>query len=710
MSESDIIYWASEPDPRKLAQNVTDRFAKYLRLLDRIGLIERYRSAVRRYFGNDAHGRGQSARLIGGGEQGELILAVANHFRSLIRTTKTLATSTRPSFDAMAEDDSADSAAACDLAERIWEHELDHGLEMHLDDAVERMIVAAEGGVLAAWDSMAGDIVQSGGPALGPDGQPTGEEAPPIREGEIVLETVGPWDVARDLAAPRRRARSAPWVIVRRKFHRWDLMARYPEDDAQRAIRSAPRCMLPDMEVVWRDIIQDGESDYIDILELYHDRTDALPEGRYARVVGDVMLEGGPLPYRRLPLVIKSPARYMGLEAGYTDVWDLMGLCEALDGVISNLITASDSLGDAPCGIPEGADVDERDLAGRKAFSWKWQEGMPAPQQWWTKPPDVSEGHIKVAQMLQEQLQVISNINGVVRGDPEASLKSGAALALVQAVAVQNSTPLQASAAELRRDVANLVLEIYQDFAATPRIIEVVGDEEIGTVDTFTSEKLGKFRRVRAELGNPMMRTIAGKVQLADALVDPAKFPPTPDDPPITREQYVGVMETGRLQPITKSMRSERLGIRYECEALSRGEPQPVLITDRDDLHLREHKALLDGRARSRLSPAAINAINVHIDEHGTSWMTKTLQNPGLLQAIGQPPMQMPMMPPGAPPGAANDNGAEPNAPANDNGAPPAGPPMQGDGMAAQVKQPQMPINPGTGERADVAGGMGGMQ
>lgn len=714
MSEADRIYWASEPEPRKLAQHVTDKFTRYLQLLDRIGLIERYRGAVLRYFGNDPHGKGTSTRLIAGGAQGELVLAIANHFRSLIRTTKTLATSTRPAFDAMAEDDSADSAAACDLAERVWEHELDHGLEAHLEDAVERMIVAAEGGVLATWDPMGGEIAQSGGPMLDPMGQPMmGEdgmplEQPPIYEGEIVLETVGPWDVARDLAAPRRRSKQMPWVIVRRKFHRWDMLARYPEEQAQHAIRSAARCIVPSFEVVWRDIVQEGESDYIDVLELYHERTPALPEGRYARVIGDVQLESGPLPYRRLPLVIKSPARFMGLEAGYTDVWDLMGLCEALDAVITNLITASDNLGDAQCAIPQGADVDPRgDLQGRKAFTWNWEVGMPPPNQWWMKPPDVSDGAIKVAEVLQEQLQVISNINGVVRGDPEASLKSGAALALVQAVAVQNSTPLQGAAAELRRDVANLVLEIYQDFADTPRLIEVVGDEEIGTVDTFTKEKLSKFRRVRAELGNPLMRTIAGKIQLADTLVDPSKFPATPDDPAITREQYVGVIETGRLKPITRSMRSERLAIRYECEALARGEPVQVLVTDRDDLHIREHKAVADGRQRMQMSPQAIMQLDAHIAEHGASWAAKTMQNPGLLQAIGQPPMQMPMMP-AAPPGP---DGAPMAGPPGDQPAPPVGPPQQGEpaqpGMGTEVKQPQMPIRPDTGERADVGAGMG---
>src|SRR5690606_360997 len=112
------------------------------------------------YFGFDPDGElGDSSDLEFGGEQGETIIARVNHYRSLVRSMLGLATSSRPAFDATASDDSADSMVSCELAEQIWDYELEVGLERHLRRADERMLVQSEGAVGVFWDPLSGDIV-----------------------------------------------------------------------------------------------------------------------------------------------------------------------------------------------------------------------------------------------------------------------------------------------------------------------------------------------------------------------------------------------------------------------------------------------------------------------------------------------------------------------------------------------------------------------
>src|SRR5690606_36444315 len=185
------------------------------------------------------------------------------------------------------------------------------------------------------------------------------------------------------------------------------------------------------------------------------------------------------------------------------------------------------------------------------------------------------------------------------------------------------------------RDLATLVIDLYRENARDERTIDIVGDDEIGTVRTFTGESLTAVRRVHAELANPLMRTIAGKKELADFYADPARWQ---TEPPLTRNQHIAFITSGRLEPLFRAGRSEAIGIKSECEALTRGEPVTALVTDSHEAHIREHKAILDGKQRMQLSPQAILLTSEHIQEHVRLWAELTLTNPALLAATGQRP------------------------------------------------------------------------
>ena len=698
----------------ELAAHISELFEGYLEELERRGRLQLYRESVRRYYGLSGDGGyGRSSAVTFGGEQGELALVNVNHYRSLIRGIRSLAASSRPAYKATALQDSSEALEQCTIADQLTLYDLDRGLERTLEAVEERMLVFAEGALGCFWDFTTGEIITTE-MVEGEDGEPVEQ---PIYEGGPKWEALSPFDLARPL--DHSGPEGLPWMIARRRVSRWDLAARYPKlaDDIHAS--SSPS---HDKHRIWtsRDL-RHMEHESVYVLECYYARCPALPNGMLARVVGEHLLEPPvPLPYRRIPIKIAQPSAELDEAVGHSDAWDLMGICQLYDAIVSNLATTADVAGIPNFQSGKDDDVKVSDIpGGGRHVKWNRSGGGPPPG--WIPPPDLDEGQVKLLQIIGEDMKAISGINSVVRGDPQASLKSGSALAMVSAMAVQYSSALQAAIADLRRDGVTINLENYQSFAQSPRLIEIVGEEHRGSIVEFSQDKLNLVKRIRVELTNPLMRTVAGKKELAEFLADPARWP---DQAPMTREQFIAFLESGRYEPLYRGERSSALGIKEETEALTRGEARPVLKSDHHQNHVREHLAALDGRARMKLEDQALKALLDHIDQHVELWKLTTMQDPAYLAITGQgpAPMPAPMGPPGAggpegPPGAGSPPG--PGGPT---------PPSGGDGglmnpevsvgaMGAELipgtnpasagqapSMPQMPRNEMTGGRASVGG------
>lgn len=754
MSEQPRTYWLTEQNPDDLGPFIRQRFTDYMEEMERSGRLGFWRLALRRYYGEDHSGGASSSRVTHSGEQGELSEVVANHYRSIITTLLSLTTASRPAFKGTASDDSAEAMTQVELCEQIWTDALESGgLEQEYVDAVRRMLVLQEAGVAVLWDPNAGTIVGAEEqPDIGQDGQPRTESVPApcgtcggsgavvadelgaempcdacggtgqdpvmtveqprtkavdIHAGDLEVMALSPYDVARDTGA--RSLRDPKWVIVRRRMSRWDLAALYPEHEE--TILGAPSVDAEDLDHgLWRgmgsETVSRQYTDQVYVLELYADRAPSVPQGRYARVVEDTVLEHGDLQYDRLPVVLAAPERLIDRGMGAAPTADLLGPQQAYDATLANIISTSDAFGRPNIIQAEGQDLDVEEVAGGlNLITYTPVEGQREPHS--MQMPEPSDSDLKLLDLLKALMQVLSGANDVVRGDPQESLKSGAALALVQAMAVQHNSPIQKAAAYVLREVAGRVIETYRVFATTERVIEVTGTNEIRTAKRFTGADLTKVHSVHVELANPLLRTIAGKMQIADKFVSgEIQWP----EGPLTREQYLAFLDSGRLQHLFRADRSEAIAIREESEAMQRGEPVQVLVTDDHAAHIREHKALLDGRGRLMLPEPAVAAVIDHINEHIAQWQGLSMSNPALLLATGQQPAPMPMglgapMPGGPPPGGGGGGGeAEvPDAAA----PPPTGPaalPGTGDevGEAPGAPNARMPMNPATGERVQL--------
>lgn len=243
-----------------------------------------------------------------------------------------------------------------------------------------------------------------------------------------------------------------------------------------------------------------------------------------------------------------------------------------------------------------------------------------------------------------KDMETISGVNAVVRGTSPSGTTSGAALALLQNQSISYMSGTQESYVKLVSDVGTATLRLMRDFAMAPRIISIVG-KNAGGMESFTGEDLSNVDRVVAELGNPMARTAAGRVELAAQLIQ-SGFIKSPDE-------YLMVVETGNLDALTEGSVKPLQFIREENEAMLKGEQVQAIVTDNHRQHILEHVSILNSNEMRQDPVLSANVLN-HVQAH-----INYLQDPmvaNLHMLLGQQPMQAPQPPaallPMATPGA----------------------------------------------------------
>jgi hypothetical protein len=208
-------------------------------------------------------------------------------------------------------------------------------------------------------------------------------------------------------------------------------------------------------------------------------------------------------------------------------------------------------------------------------------------------------------------------------------------------MALQFTSGLQQSYVKLIEDVGTALIHILKDFAHTPKFIALVGKNNKSMIKEFTGDKLSAINRVVVDVGNPLSRTIAGRVQMAEQLLQMQLIK--------TPQQYFSVMETGRLENVFEDEIDQLLNIRSENERLLEGEPVDATLLDPHRLHIMEHRGVL-ADPELRKDPTLVNNTLNHIQQHINYLRTA---DPDLLALIGEQPLAPPMQqpPPGGPGG-----------------------------------------------------------
>jgi hypothetical protein len=674
----DSVYFAADTS-EKAASYLQHKTKEWFQNISVNNYLNKIKKSWAAYHGNYY---ASSHEITFGGEQGELVNLAVNHYSNLCTHMLNMVTGSRPSFQCRAINTDRKSKIQAELGNGLLEYYMrEKRLERNIKAAVEYAIVLGSGFVKMEWNATRGeisdylDISPEDIASFDEEGNPLDEDGnmlspTPIYDGDVDFYTLSPFDVAFD---PTKETPDLhEWVVIRTFVNRYNLKEKYPEY-AEEIMRIGTKDTQNSNNRI--SLTSFSKTDDIPVYELYHKRTEACPEGRFMMyLTSDIVLEDTDMPYRDLPIFRIAPRNVLGTPFGYTSMWDILPLQDAVNSLYSTIMTNNNAFGVQNILNPQGNNLKVNQLEGGLNFiEYNQTVGKPEPLQLTSTAPET----YNFLGMLEKTMETVSGINSVARGNPESSLRSGTALALVQSQALQFMSGLQQSYIQLLEDVGTGLINILKDFADAPRIAAIAGISNTSKMVTFKSEDLEAINRVVVDVGNALAQTPAGRAQIAENLLQMGLI--------TTPERYLEVLNTGNLKTATQGITSELDTINSENEALLKGQSEVIAIaTDHHAMHIREHRSVLSDPAL-RLDSELVARTLAHINEH-----IRLLQetDPNLLSIIGE----QPLAPPGGSPINPQQQGGMP-------GAQGASAPLQGTPMTQA-----MPGMPSPAQAPDILG------
>jgi len=652
-------YWASKPT-EEVGHDVVRRIEGYYEYIRKNGRIALWRRAYEAYYSSVRSG----GQVYNSGELDEYTNVDVNDFRNLLLHLKSMIMAQRIAFDPQAINTDHDSMSQVILSRSILENELREGdLEDVADTVIENGLVFGEGYVELSWDTNGGATYT------------TDDEGEPVREGALEMYVYTPTDIIFDYT---RTDTKHDWYITRRLKNRYDLMAKYP--DLEEEILHANVSTQQKDTIFGVEIMDD--SDLIPVFVLHHKPTDALPEGRYLEMVGpDAILNEGPYPHETLQIYPMQPSTQRGTPFGYSVSFDLLPLQEAVNNLYATVATNQANFGVQNILVPEGHNLSVQSITdGLNLLTYNPNVGKPESLNLTNTPREIFD----FIQMLSQKMETIAGVTQVARNSANVGQLSGAAMALLQATAIQFNSDLQRSYTKFMERVGTGIIQIYQDYADTERVAAVVGKANKPLMTSWTKEDISGIQRVTVDVGNPLTRTTAGKVSLADSLLQAGMVE--------NADQYLQVIDTGRIEPLIQGKRDELLNIKSENESLSEGKVVKAVVTDNHAMHVIEHKSVI-ASPQARNTPKILEATLAHIQEHINQLRTG---DPAVLQLTGQQPL-----PPEQPAQAPMAGGSAIPQP----GGMTEKPQTAADSGVNMPNEPNMPKNPMTGNSFNMADG-----
>lgn len=624
-------YWATKPT-EEIGSYLQSKIDNYSEYIDITGMMSLWKKSYRTFY----NGFYNAGRVQDYGEQGEYKKFSVNHYKNLLQHLKVLTTQRRPSFDAKAANTDYKSMAQTVLANGLLDYYMrQKRLEVFTNQAVLKGLLYGEGYIHSYWDPSIGkefsvddmpddnlkesamEVVRED--TMDEDGEDIKQQI--VREGDIVTETLSPINVIRN---PRHKnTEDNEWYIIRRFKNRYELAAKYPEfaDEIKTTDNKYENEDDVRLEKISAELF---DEDIIPVYTMYHKSTAAVPDGRQIEFINsDTIMFDGILQYPDIPLIKIIPDWLDNTIFGYTIGFDLLPIQESLDMITSSIITNQNAFGVSSITASKGSGVEVSTLSGGMKLIEFNGDKKPEPLDLLRTAPEL----FNFFQTLTHMAETISGVNSVARGNPESNLKSGAALALVQSMAIQFSSDLQNSYTQMLEDLGTLLINMLKKFAKTPRIAMIAGKNKKGYMKEFSADDLNQIERVLVERGNALSRTLAGRVNLAENLLKNGFVK--------TGEQYMEVLQTGKLEAMIEGETSEILLVRSENQKILDGENPPVTVLDNHVLHINEHKTIISS-PEARENPGLVQIVLNHIQQHIAALQTA---DPVLMTLTGQPAM-----------------------------------------------------------------------
>jgi hypothetical protein len=721
-------YWADERDQSALIQRCLERVGWHLAQLKASKRWDSMRSTLSAYYGNGVDGERTAAYLRD--KDDATVEFHTNQVRPIINSTLSLIVSQWPKPKPRAKNASASFLAQTRLAQSIDESYQER------TSGKARIVDAVRGGLCASSWTL--------GHAWAPqDGKEWDVDAKgqPIYEGDVQSFVLPPWRCVWDFAAAD--ADSRKWVLFRRPAPRWDTAANLEARGRSLAETDPPKSKQyfdaaekvrvvngSTMGANWRAALttfslsamdsldallgeQRPDEDVVWVWELRHLPTPALKIGRLFRFIEpdialwDSYAEKVEYPYEAEQLHVReySPERVVTGAGGHSGAFDLGSMQEFVDLGTASMASTLNVNGQNRFwgGGSQGTNVRDLGINGAVIESEQKPEVLDFPA--------IKGEVVNAVDWAKSNMREGMSLNDVVMGNPDKGMPAQA-MALQKATALQYHAVAQGDFVKLVKWDCNSRLRLLKRFARTKRVLELVGKSKAYELKEWTKDDIAGVEAFDIEEVNPSADTFEARQGTAQLFVERGEM---------SMESYITFIQTGNLEQGISTKTAQKELVEANVELLQSGVGLPpvdmqksqealamdpnaapvfaevpegekvlrILKSDPHHLAIPAYQGVLtspSSREDAKQMKNATEAMQLSLQY----WRSLT---PDEAMAYGIPPLpsQMAMAaPPGGPP--------PPGAPGESE--PPGGMPSgAGTPEEPDIKQPEQPVDPSTGQQ-----------
>ena len=601
-----------------------------------------------------------------GGDRGQYKLIESNIYRSIVTGLVSTLANQRPSFQPEAINDDHKSLSQDIVFDAVSNYYLK---AKHMEDDYKKGLtyglIMGEGWLFEKWNADIGEVVDV-------VEDPTGRQMP-VKEGDVQTTVLGPMDVIRDYT---RMDVENDWYIAREYLNKWDLIAQRPDlkDELQGVTLPTTLQRFRFGHIV---DAQTANSDLIPVYTFIHKKTAACPNGRITQYIdSETWILDTALPYDGIPLYPMMPDTMPFNNFGATVMTSLVKLQYAYDKTLSVIVTNQQAFAITNIVIDESTQTKpEQVIEGLNFIKTNLKNGVPVGLELCKTPAEV----FKFLELLEAQMEKLSGLPSILRGQPPTGVESGTAMAFLQAQALVFNSPIQQAYISFLERSATGLFNMLKSFATTKRMIAIAGQSKQPYMGEFSGGDLENISRVIVSAGNPATRSEAGKLQIAQDLMAKGLIKDA--------NQYFEVLTTGELDPMIEGPEAENMLIIKENEQLRRGIPQIAAPWDNHANHISQHFVIMmDPQLRRKTDDPVMAATMQHIMSHA-AFLFPDIQvptDPRLMGLMGNNVQGAPAPAPNAPEQPTPQPVPNPMPAAGPNGAP--GP--------AAPKPPHAPVLP----------------
>lgn len=411
------------------------------------------------------------------------------------------------------------------VIESIW-------YEQDIDDILRKIqrtaFISGEGYLLVDWDPNAGpkhpaaqeanrldikevDLRDKEGNTITTEDGKTIKIPTDVRVGDVCYKRLLPWNVFKE---PVEYGKLEDWVMVRDYINIDKLKAQYP--DKAKLIKKSSSEKVFDVECVsHRDA-----GDRVLVLTIYHKSTPELPEGRVIKMTPEVVLENKELEFnslnsrRLLPIISLKDGEIDGMQYGWPlTVFETGKRIQQAINNITSIIIRNHSI-TAPKWIMPLGSTSDRSLGNGPVIVKYDANAGPAPQL--IAPPPLSQELFLFRDKLKEDLQQITGVHGVSRGEPPGSIRAGVALQFLEEQELKRATSMISKYNDFIAKTAILTLAIAGDkYSDTDgRVAKLFGQFNSVRLKKFKASDLTRYYDIHVQRSSALPESKAAKIQL----------------------------------------------------------------------------------------------------------------------------------------------------------------------------------------------------